>query len=376
MDDITIVRDRYFLDPLEVDSDIGGIGRKSHVGSGVSRSIHSYQNNNTTQTTGFDQKGETSKEEEEVASLGFSWYIQTKPRPQNTKLSAVYFLVHGGAWLTGSPDNLNTMAKYIAQRGYVVVAAGYQIPSIEVRHLHQVLALEMVVLIVLLLLFNSSEHMVMLLITIMVFLTLFVLRIIYTRRKPKRAAKFPSHIIDIASNFAHVYRTCHLHGGDNQHIHVVGHSAGGHLVSMLLADDKYLNRHNLCPRANIASATLISAVLSRDRLLSSAGYVFHYLVFQQQSNAGDNNTFNDSDVRSFPLYHIALMDDMDTKTLPPVLLLTSNADFSLVLHSHDMYYTLKDKDCEVAWYHYNTNHFSIKTHTPALETVLSFSEYL
>ncbi len=55
----------------------------------------------------------------------------------------------------------------------------------------------------------------------------------------------PAQIDDVASAFAWTVRYIEKYGGDAAHIYVAGHSAGGHLVSLLALDSRYLVKHGL-----------------------------------------------------------------------------------------------------------------------------------
>ncbi len=52
--------------------------------------------------------------------------------------------------------------------------------------------------------------------------------------------KHPEHIRDIARAFAWTHANIARHGGDPNQLFLVGHSAGGHLVSLLATDEQYL----------------------------------------------------------------------------------------------------------------------------------------
>ena len=62
--------------------------------------------------------------------------------------------------------------------------------------------------------------------------------IISYRLSPK--VQHPAHIQDVAKAFAWTCRTSSKHGGNGGQIVCCGHSAGGHLVSLLATDESYL----------------------------------------------------------------------------------------------------------------------------------------
>ena len=61
--------------------------------------------------------------------------------------------------------------------------------------------------------------------------------------------RHPAQIEDVAEAFAWVRQHAAEFGGDPSRIFVAGHSSGGHLVSLLALDEKYLRHHNLDARA-------------------------------------------------------------------------------------------------------------------------------
>jgi acetyl esterase/lipase len=52
--------------------------------------------------------------------------------------------------------------------------------------------------------------------------------------------RHPEHIKDVARAFAWTHKHIGDYGGRNDQIFISGHSAGGHLVSLLATDDRYL----------------------------------------------------------------------------------------------------------------------------------------
>lgn len=59
------------------------------------------------------------------------------------------------------------------------------------------------------------------------------------------AHKHPAHVKDVARAVAWVHENIAKYGGDPQQLFLTGHSAGGHLVALVVCDPKYLAAHNL-----------------------------------------------------------------------------------------------------------------------------------
>jgi acetyl esterase/lipase len=112
-------------------------------------------------------------------------------RPAEKGRYPVLLLLHGGAWMMMSKDDVfgvlgyGTVARCLAERGLVVVVPNYRL-SPGVRH--------------------------------------------------------PEHVKDVARAFDWTVRHCEKYGGDRKNIFVGGHSAGGHLAALLAADDSYLKQ--------------------------------------------------------------------------------------------------------------------------------------
>jgi acetyl esterase/lipase len=61
--------------------------------------------------------------------------------------------------------------------------------------------------------------------------------------------KHPEHIKDVARAFAWTYKNIARYGGQRDRLFVCGHSAGGHLVALLAADERYLKAEGLTSKA-------------------------------------------------------------------------------------------------------------------------------
>jgi acetyl esterase/lipase len=112
-------------------------------------------------------------------------------RPQEVKGRPVVIFVHGGAWITGDKCLLGLnrgFGRFLAQQGIVAVLINYQLSP---------------------------------------------------------AVKHPEHVKDVARAFAWTRRNIKNFGGDPDQIFLCGHSAGGHLVSLLATNESYLKDESL-----------------------------------------------------------------------------------------------------------------------------------
>jgi acetyl esterase/lipase len=128
----------------------------------------------------------------------------------------VLFFVHGGAWRTGDRSHYLPLGNRFASEGLLVVAPSY-------------------------------------------------------RLAPKNP--FPAQIVDVAAAFAWTVKHIKEHGGDPERIYVAGHSAGGHLVSLLTLDPSHLEKHNLSPKL-IRGTAALSGVYDLTAIGDSQAAVF------------------------------------------------------------------------------------------------------
>jgi acetyl esterase/lipase len=123
--------------------------------------------------------------------------------------------------------------------------------------------------------------------------------VVVTNYRLSPAIKHPEHIKDVARAFAWTYRHIARHGGDPKQIFLCGHSAGGHLVSLLTTDPTYLKACGLTTKA-IQGVIPISGVYSiPDRFLPKV--------------------FGDQGKKASPLAHVR-------PGLPPFLILYADKD--------------------------------------------------
>jgi acetyl esterase/lipase len=83
------------------------------------------------------------------------------------------------------------------------------------------------------------------------------------------AVKHPEHVKDVARAFAWVHKNIATYGGRADRIFVCGHSAGGHLVSLLASDETYLKGVGLTARAIRGVIPISGVYLIPDRFLPS-----------------------------------------------------------------------------------------------------------
>jgi acetyl esterase/lipase len=151
----------------------------------------------------------------------------------------VILFVHGGTWIVGDKDQrgrIRAVGQSLARQGYVAVLINYRL-SPSVRH--------------------------------------------------------PEHVKDVARAFAWVRKHIAEYGGDPDRIVLMGHSAGGHLVTLLVTDDSYLSDPALGLGAGDRKA--IRAVVS----LSGVYRVPEPEEFRSMSSDIIDNLVGEGDSRKF-----------------------------------------------------------------------------
>jgi acetyl esterase/lipase len=191
--------------------------------------------------------------------------------PEGGKGFPVLLFVHGGAWMHGDKSFLgfySALARSLAAQGIGVVVTNYRL-SPGVRH--------------------------------------------------------PEHVRDVARAFAWTHKNIAKYGGRPDRLFVCGHSAGGHLVSLLVTDDRYLRDEGLSSKA-VRGAIPISGVYDVPN-----GFLPR--VFGTGPDAGKNAS---------PLRHARA-------GLPPFLVLWADNDFTICGRkpSEAFVKVLKDKGNQV-----------------------------
>ncbi len=212
-------------------------------------------------------------------------------RPAGKDNLPVIFFVHGGGWMIGDKDDVlgiygfGSMAEALARRGVVVVLPNY-------------------------------------------------------RLSPK--AKHPDHIKDVARAFAWTHENIAKYGGRPDQVFALGHSAGGHLVSLLATDESYLKAEGL-------SAKDIKGVISISGIYRVDDFDLHLSAKSESVDASaDIRPFamvfgDDPEVlkQASPIYHVH-------RGLPPFLLMYGSLDYGPIKKTtKDFEAALEDKDCDV-----------------------------
>jgi len=226
--------------------------------------------------------------------------------PKGAKDFPVLMFVHGGSWKTGNKAMYATLGATFAKQGVGVAVVNYRLTGAN----------------------NQVKH--------------------------------PDHVEDVAAAFAWLHANIGKHGGRDDRLFISGHSAGGHLVSLLATDEKYLKAQKLSFK-NIRGVLALSGVYE---------IVPNIRIFDEQF--GTNREVCKA---ASPLSHI-------TGKHPPFLICYADKDFpSIDRMSEDFCKKLGDGKCDAkALKIDNRNHFtiivqlSLNSEDPCTTAMLEFIE--
>jgi acetyl esterase/lipase len=122
--------------------------------------------------------------------------------PQAAGPLPVVVFVHGGGWCFPDKGKRAGMASLFNDRGYILVSVNYRL-SPDIRNNRKTAPV-------------ATEHV-----------------------------RYPAHPRDVAKAVAWVHDNMAQHGGDPQRAGLMGHSAGGHLATLLATDGSFLEAEGL-----------------------------------------------------------------------------------------------------------------------------------
>lgn len=260
---------------------------------------------------GFDEKPSLRYEVRRIADVPYRSDKKADPKrhkldlylPVGAKDFPVLFFVHGGSWRSGNKELYARIGELYAGNGIGTVVINYRL-SPTVQH--------------------------------------------------------PAHIQDVATAFAWTYRNIGEHGGRKDRIFVSGHSAGGHLVSLLVADPTYLEAEKLTPEA-------VRGVIPMSGVYTPLPLGMMTAVFGVDP---------ESRKKAFPVTHLVTGV---ARKLPPFLVLYAEKDFPFIdtmsVELHKALKALKCQSIEMAIA--NRNHITIILGVmvqtdPAAQAILKF----
>ena len=282
-------------------------------------------------TVGYDEAMEDRKQD---------IYVPPASMKQDGKSFPVVVFVHGGAWHLGSKEASRYTCMDLAQAGYVTVAPRYSLSSMSNVEIDSILTFFIVIFLLFAL---TSKSMSQFLLIVMAIFAVSIGLIAVCAQLPRQKVCHPQHIQDVAQSVAWVQKHIAEYEGDANSIFVMGHSAGGHLATLLCTNEYYLQAAG-GQLDRIRGCISLSGVYSDKRL--------------QETNIGKQllvNSFGDRKVYydAFPIYNIS-------DRTPPMLLINAGHDISLKRHTLDFHYALKQNGVYVETVYFNNrSHFNV-----------------
>lgn len=290
-----------------------------------------------------------------------------------TKNRDVVVIVHGGAWMVGAKESFHAMAHTICKELNVAcVIPEYSLSKIDASVLFQskvVICTLTFQLLLLLACQQTGYRRVILMVILVVLLVLIAIGIWIECSCSHDENSHPSHIVDVANCVAFACNVLCTTENTNCPLRIVllGHSAGAHISSLLALCPTYLPQELFdC----VVGAVVISGIYSYWQMQQSPVRVFlnKYIfpgMFSVCHTEESLEQLRDTDEamwtyirNAWPIFHAT-----DSQRKTRFLILTSDADFSILQHSVDLERALKDAAMPVQHLHFkDTTHFSIHKH--------------
>jgi acetyl esterase/lipase len=282
-------------------------------------------------------------------------------------LTPVVVIVHGGAWIFGSKDEMTSNADFLHQKGYVAVSIDYSLSQLDQSFVQRMIIIALMAMLFFCYFIRSKTAK-----AILLFLTLFL--VVYTVLQSliheNRTSQHPDHVVDVANAIAWVYKNISNYNGDPSNIFLLGHSSGAHLVSLVTLNHRFLQRHVSLPPTIIKGVIAISGPYSYWRFSQSAvSYLLNHTVFNQKEMNADALQITDQSkpdyndwAKTVDAWPIFFEHNVNPQHTPPFLLLTAGVDWSLLYHARDFADMLTRGGAHVQNIHFErTTHFSIRT---------------
>eukprot|EP01129_Flabellula_baltica_P005906 TRINITY_DN2168_c0_g2_i1.p1 TRINITY_DN2168_c0_g2~~TRINITY_DN2168_c0_g2_i1.p1 ORF type:complete len:329 (+),score=37.78 TRINITY_DN2168_c0_g2_i1:1-987(+) len=302
--------------------------------------------------------------------------------PHNTSSSSpvkpVLFFVHGGAWRLGSKDdNILYGHSFVGERfteryDCVTVIPGYRLTKMKWD-----LLLVFILLIALLL-----SGLISVVYTVVIGGLNWILfgriygvmvgisaLIMYLEERRKVHVSFPSHLEDIAASFKWMVENIEAYGGDPNRVVIAGHSAGGHMITLLVFNDDFrdvvLKDEQFFDR--IKGIISVSGCYSITRMWETnfiGRHVYCEPVF------GRNPDYQ-------VLEEFSVLPHVKRNIGVPILMFNAQRDYHLKKDSQELYDRLMETENQVEWKMIpNTNHRTIlrKLDRTILQDSIKFME--
>jgi acetyl esterase/lipase len=268
--------------------------------------------------------------------------IQNFTKGKHNFLLPVVVCVHGGSWMLGNKSKVEGMAKALASDNFIVVCPSYTLAKFSRLHVQKLIALQGLLFSASLTVSASHSILFLLMFVFLLCSLFFLLTISFETFIP--LSQHSCQMKDLALAFQWTLKNCYTLGGNKDKIFALGHSAGGHLVTMMANYPKYFRELKL-PCDLIKGVVSLSGVYC-DRILQSSliGEEILHTVFGKKKNYET----------AFPIYHC-------TEKSPPHLLVNAAFDYMLLTHTKVFAEKLRERQVRVELFLApGENHFSVR----------------
>lgn len=288
----------------------------------------------------------------------------------------VVMVVHGGAWIFGKKDDLEGISRYLFSNCKVaVVTPDYSLSQIDSTLLQQAIVMETIIVFALILLVPCKLMKIFLF--YMAFFLMSLTCVFMICAEPRSQNTHPQHVNDIAQCLQWLRASAEIYRFNPDHIFLLGHSSGAHLISLLSLNTRFLDNFHI-PLSCIKGVVCISGPYSFWRIQdSTVRWILNRSVFNDDARgmtkenlkrlSTDYKSMEQEDLKTFdrwgkivdawPIFHGHKVSS-DT---PPFLLLTAAVDLSLLKHNNDLKKMLQENNVYVQHLHHdNVTHFSIR----------------
>lgn len=268
----------------------------------------------------------------------------TSQQQQHQRINCpVMLLVHGGAWCIGNSQSMYTIAHTLSNHGFVCAVPSYGLTKLSFIVMIRVIVSLLAVFCCLSVYFTRVASRVCAAVAVM--LLLLYHGVTCLAATESNDIKHPDHILDVVhavkwckDNLQEITPECNV----RDKFFVLGHSAGGHLVSLLSVTDFWLHHVNLS-RDDIAGCIAISAPMSRYRINWIVEQMLRRSIFIEHDPEKADKLWQE--VFAWPLTAFAY----ETAHLtPPICMLVAetdlpgiceaNADFAALLKEYGIFY--------------------------------------
>lgn len=258
------------------------------------------------------------------------------PKHQQTP-SDVCVMVHGGAWILGRPEAMLNFAHALMKHnpGLAVFLPSYTLSKNQVVVvMYASIIIGLLCVLLMMLKRKHTLHGVALSSSLAVVAILCFMCADDSRY-------YPAHIIDISVAVHEAYKKY------QRPVFLLGHSAGGHLVTLLTMQRRWWPSDITCIHDIVKGVIGVCGVYDGDRLSDTAiiGPILHHLVFKTQ------------DEFAWPVDAVW----RENRPPPPFLLFNSEVDWSLYDHSITLMKKIHDLGGECKHFIIEgTTHFNIR----------------